>query len=81
MPDATLDLCLVDICRGPRTAEFEANPEATLAGYDLPADVRREVLSGDVRALLARGAHPMLVMYLARHRGLSGPSYVAEVAP
>lgn len=80
MSDASLDLCLADICRGPRAADFEADPVATLADYDLAPDARDEVLRGDVRALLARGAHPMLVMYLARRQGLIGPSYVAEVA-
>ena len=41
-----------------------------------PAEAERAA-----RSLLARGAHPILVMYLARGRGLTGPAYVAEVAP
>lgn len=81
MPDETLDLCLADICRGPRAADFAADPAGTLADYDLSPQVRDELLRADLRALLARGAHPMLVMYLARGRGLTVRSYVAEVAP
>ena len=63
-----------------RTALNE-NPEAALRGFDLEPAEREALLTGDVAALYAMGAHEYVLMWLGRAEvfGLNIPTYMQRI--
>ena len=75
MKGATLTQFLVDITRGHRKAEFEADPDGVLAASPLDEAMRTAVRDQDIGALWRAGAHPMALMYFARACGWANDRY------
>jgi hypothetical protein len=78
--NADLTQFLVDVTRGPLLERFAADPEGTLAASALPPALQAAIRAVDIAALWRAGAHPMALLYFARHCGWSGPHYYACVA-
>lgn len=60
-------------------AAAKADPEAVLERYELDESERLAVVDGDVAALLALGANPLLVYFGALELGMSRDDYYAAV--
>ncbi len=60
---------------------LNADPEATLDGFDLTPAEREALLTGDVAALYAQGAHEYALMWLGRAEvlGLTVPEYMKRI--
>ena len=56
---------------------FTADPAGALAGFPLTAEEVSALMQGDVATLYLGGAHPFLLLHLARHRlsGLDNRTY------
>jgi len=81
MNDELLTLCLADICRGNKAESFANDPAGTVKEYGLSPDAEKAILEGDVVAMQALGAHPVLTMYLARSMGVSPSEYMRALRP
>ncbi len=51
-------------------AALDADPTAALAPFDLTAEERQLIVSGEVGRLFELGAHPYLLGHLTRHETL-----------
>ena len=74
-----IDVCLTDICRRGRAAEFKANPDEFLRRYRLTDEEREALLEADFPRLYDMGVHPMLLLYYSRVQGLPLPEYIARI--
>lgn len=79
MADDLLNLCLFEICRGPKADLYRSSPVDAVAGYGLDPDTERAVAEGDVETVLRRGGHPILTMYLGRMHGMTLADYKRAV--
>jgi hypothetical protein len=60
-------------------ARFRGSRDAVLDGFDLSAEERRAVASGDIGLMYVLGANGQLLMHYAAFLGLAWPEYIAAM--
>lgn len=80
MNAAPLTQFLIDIVRGRLSADFRADPEATIRASSLDIELQQAIRAGDIGALWLADAHPMALMYFARSLGWSNERYYGALA-
>ncbi len=57
-------------------AAFKADPHAATASYELTAEERGAVLSGDIGLIYVLGVNGQILMHFAAFLGLAWPDYI-----
>lgn len=64
---------------GETRAQFAADPDATLAEYDLEDHERAALLARDFHKLYSFGIHPLLMTPFANYTGIPVPQYLQAI--